>query len=150
MLAAASQQQASGSPAKVGCGLVLVRVCMHEHTLCMHCVLGLTRVLFHALIKHHTVSLSAPRCTAKCTKCVRMCFFFSAHGDLLSPHFVSCPTLCRAARKHNNLQTHTHNADVGLDKWLCLTLILAAEATVKLPKIRELNVSLCFFLFVLV
>jgi hypothetical protein len=32
-------------------------------------------------------------------------------------------------------------ADVGLDKWLCATLILAAEATVKLPKIRGLNVS---------
>lgn len=32
-------------------------------------------------------------------------------------------------------------ADVGLDKWLCVTLILAAEATVKLPKIRSLAVS---------
>jgi hypothetical protein len=33
-------------------------------------------------------------------------------------------------------------SDVGLDKWLCVTLILAAEATVKLPKIRGLQVSL--------
>ncbi|KAF8057896.1 coq6 [Scenedesmus sp. PABB004] len=30
-------------------------------------------------------------------------------------------------------------ADVGLDKWLCITLLLAAEATVKLPKIRGLQ-----------
>ncbi|WIA35756.1 hypothetical protein OEZ86_004152 [Tetradesmus obliquus] len=29
-------------------------------------------------------------------------------------------------------------ADVGLDKWLCVTLIMAAEAEVKLPKIRSL------------
>ncbi len=29
--------------------------------------------------------------------------------------------------------------DVGLDRWLCVTLILAAEATVKLPKIRSLQ-----------
>eukprot|EP00775_Hariotina_reticulata_P008851 gene8851-9030_t len=30
-------------------------------------------------------------------------------------------------------------SDVGLDRWLCITLILAAEATVKLPKIRGLQ-----------
>eukprot|EP00882_Tetradesmus_deserticola_P002617 GHRQ01002783.1.p1 GENE.GHRQ01002783.1~~GHRQ01002783.1.p1 ORF type:complete len:270 (+),score=108.58 GHRQ01002783.1:180-989(+) len=30
-------------------------------------------------------------------------------------------------------------SDVGLDKWLCITLIMAAEATVKLPKIRSLE-----------
>ncbi|KAF6266320.1 hypothetical protein COO60DRAFT_446926 [Scenedesmus sp. NREL 46B-D3] len=30
-------------------------------------------------------------------------------------------------------------SDVGLDKWLCITLIMAIEASVKLPKIRSLT-----------
>lgn len=32
-------------------------------------------------------------------------------------------------------------ADVGLDKWLSITLLLAAEATVKLPRITQLQVG---------
>eukprot|EP00878_Enallax_costatus_P014047 GHUV01014689.1.p4 GENE.GHUV01014689.1~~GHUV01014689.1.p4 ORF type:complete len:123 (+),score=45.16 GHUV01014689.1:1840-2208(+) len=48
-------------------------------------------------------------------------------------------TLSNVGGRYTTAALRESGADVGLDKWLCITLLLAAEATVKLPKIKSLQ-----------
>lgn len=48
-------------------------------------------------------------------------------------------TLSNVGGRYTTASLKESGADVGLDKWLCITLIMACEATVKLPKIRSLE-----------
>eukprot|EP00879_Flechtneria_rotunda_P025730 GHRR01027369.1.p1 GENE.GHRR01027369.1~~GHRR01027369.1.p1 ORF type:complete len:272 (+),score=81.93 GHRR01027369.1:263-1078(+) len=48
-------------------------------------------------------------------------------------------TLSNVGGRYLTSSLRESGADVGLDKWLTITLIMAAEDTVKLPKIRSLQ-----------